>query len=254
VILNLRDSRRLALHGMIAGRIAIVCQPIKIQHLILQDESPSVGLGPRASAELWNRSLSNPFSRMSAIPMICFTFIKNAIRRGAVMEILLQYSCLANSHDTWLGGERGPLYIMFNTLLKGPHGCDTLQHRFTDTSPLNLIREVMRDSKNQCRFIRWNPVLPLVGLHIIRDHLPLVYHLLLGINYFTLAKMPLSMWLLIVLHFSIVLKFTPVPFYVGLFVTAPLVQKMLLEVFWKPLGLDSVIPMPLNYALAWLGN
>ncbi|KAK0735317.1 heterokaryon incompatibility protein-domain-containing protein [Apiosordaria backusii] len=260
----LRDSRVLILQGMVVGRIATICRPIEIQHQFLSEKTPKGLLQPWARApreetlaRLWNNVIWKVAFTRSGIYRLAFAHVHNSIRKGAAMEIFLEYSQLALSSGTWLGDKdkRDPLYVMFDTLTKGPRGRDILNPRFTDAAPVDLIEEAVAEFRMQSRSIRWNPFLRLLGLFGFPYYFPSTYQLLLGLNYFGMGKIPPYLWFLLVLYAAMTFStyYVTVNAYV-LIGLGYLVNTKLSSVLSMPYNLETVIGIPLDHALARLDD
>ncbi len=191
---ELRNGRILALHGKTVGRLATVCRPIGYLHQTVHAETPRGMLRPRVPASQLEHITSQFWSLdITALTSVAVIVVHNFLRRGAGVEILLEYSALANSNDTWLGDDarpRDPLHVMFDTLTLGRRGRDTIQSRFSDTPGEDMVHKATRELRAQHRWLRWNHVLQLLGLPAIRTHFPTVYYFFVGWNYFYWSRVP----------------------------------------------------------------
>ncbi|KAK0662480.1 heterokaryon incompatibility protein-domain-containing protein [Cercophora samala] len=264
----LRDGHVLILHGMLVGKVTAVCRPIELHHQFVGSLTPrgTLQLMPRSSREetitrLNNGIIWSVFSTRWGLFMIALNYFENCLRKGAAMEVLLEYADLALSDGTWPGDttETDPLYAMFETLMKGPRGIELVDPRFTDHPNQGFIEEAIAEFHIQARSIRWNPCFRLLRLIGLCHYFPSVYHLLLGINFFNLGKIPLSLlgWMGLQAAAILLANFVLKSGIVSYLVTAVggfFLNRKLSYVLSMPYRLDTVILTPLDHALARLAD
>lgn len=265
---QLRDNSILILYGMIAGKITAVCRPMEIHHLFVGHRTPRgvLKLTARASQadtlqRLNNGIMRSVLSTTSGLLMLAITYFENCLRKGAAMGILLEYADLALSDGTWLGdrSETNPLYAMFETLMKGPRGVEMVDSLFTDYPNETFIVEAIAQFHTQTRSIRWNPFLRLLRLAGSFYYYPSAYHLLLGINFFGMGKVPpyLLCWIGLqtaaIVFTNFVLESTIASYLVSA-VGGYLLNSRLSYVLRMPYRLDTVLATPLDQALARLDD
>ncbi|KAK4126402.1 hypothetical protein N657DRAFT_643187 [Parathielavia appendiculata] len=195
----LRDGpsgRTLVLHGMTAGRIAIVCRALELHHQYARLEHPRGSLEPRPPGS-WNEFMFSGEATTHFFRTLLFypsraLFLMwpvNTYRKGSALDICLEWARLAESHGTWLGSDGAQrekvdeLTAMFTTLMKGRRGCDFFVHVLTDNTPGDLTAEMVEEFRALRNALWWNPVLRLMGFLSINQRFPGLHWLLLGFSY-----------------------------------------------------------------------
>jgi hypothetical protein len=106
----------------------------------------------------------------------------NASRKGAALDVLFEFSRLAQSPGTWFGDESSALQALFVTVMKGRRGCEFLQQPITGDMG-DPIEEMAKEFEKIESAFRWNPLLQLLTLLGISRAFPYVHLLFLGFSY-----------------------------------------------------------------------